>query len=152
MSKPRHRHSKQVISRFPEIGKIPQRGPWVRSRWGIPTWGLYFPCSTGKGKRKFTRLCTSDIDLSSLRHQHIKSFKDAPIFINEYLNHDKYINFTQLTSVAKNLGFKFVWQRCFFLNNFSNGTFNSAQCLMNLSYQFTIPKYLLSWRSFVGVG
>ena len=62
-----------------------------------------------KAKSNFTRFRTSDIDLSPLGDSMIKNAKQSPIFINEYLNQEKYRDFSQLKLVAKNLGFKFVW-------------------------------------------
>ena len=62
-------------------------------------------------KSKFTRLSTADIDLAFLEDKDIKSLKDTPILIHEYLRQEKYKRFTQLKTIAKNLGFKYVWHR-----------------------------------------
>ena len=64
-----------------------------------------------RAKAHFTRLNTSDIDLTQTSDKVTNNLCHTNIFINEVLNPDVYAQFRSLKSSAKNLGFKFVWHR-----------------------------------------
>ena len=62
-------------------------------------------------KRNFTLLHTRDLDLSHLDLEDRSHVIDTNIYFNEVLHKNKYKHFQNLKSIAKKLGFKYVWHR-----------------------------------------
>ena len=64
-----------------------------------------------RAKNKLTAFNTKNVNVSPLNKETCNSLIQSTIFINEFLSKEQFLEFNHLKSIARGLGFKYIWHR-----------------------------------------
>ena len=64
-----------------------------------------------RAKSKLTAFNTKNVNVSALNPETYNSLIQSKIFSNEFLSKEQFLEFNHLKSIARGLGFKYIWHR-----------------------------------------